>query len=636
VALTAAVAVTLATICAAAISGGPALLLGLVLVPGVALTALRPDRSLRFPPWLVKWFPVVVVAVVAAVALPAKTTQPFRYMIILAIPTSLLWPRTIRWSLYFAIASLLGAPPSLAAVAWPLAGFAAATAVALVALNRMRGPTGHRLAGRGRATATDAAAVLAIAGVGFWLFAALLPSPETSNRPSAGRSPQRSPSGSRAPVPVAPYLQLTERLDAGAGGTGKGNQIVFRVTAPRTALWRTMTFDDYDGRTWGRSPEASVPVDSGGPQVFVPVGEGVDFGARPPFVQRTRVEAPAVGVLPAAAWLSRVDLPDGHRADVATDGTVAPDPQLGKGATYVATSYPPPAAAEVLRRHSAGAGEEELPDEVEAYYLSFPGLPERVVQLAEEVAAGATTEYDQVHAVETWLRSNTRTALDAPALPPGADPIDQFLFTDHRGSAQQAASAMAIMLRSLDIPARLAVGYVSPRPSALGGEMVVRARHAHAWVEAWFPGAGWVAFDPAGRFTAPGEDVDSLWSRVKRLVAALWWLLIPLVAALVAWLGARWLRRRRRRRARPWATRTYERIEAAGVKRGRPRRPGETPVEYCAALAADLHDDRLAGVGALVSQAAWSRDEPAPEARAWADDVVGDLRMSRRRTHTPG
>jgi hypothetical protein len=199
---------------------------------------------------------------------------------------------------------------------------------------------------------------------------------------------------------------------------------------------------------------------------------------------------------------------------------------------------------------------------------------------------------------------------------------------------------MAIMLRTLHIPARLVVGYVSPPPSGLDGEMVVRVRHAHAWVEAWFPGAGWVAFDPAGRFTAPGEDVDSLWSRIKRLLAALSWVLIVILAALALWLGARFVARRRRRQARPWATQTYERIVAAGDKRGRPRRPGETPVEYCAALAAEVPDhalaDRLAGVGALVSQAAWSRREPPPEARAWADDVVRDLQASRSKTHARG
>lgn len=641
-ALIAALAAALATVCAASATGFPPALVALVLVPGVALVAARPDRTVHLPPRSTKWLSIALGALAFAVLLSLDTPRPSRYLLVLAVAFSALWPRTILATLFAATASLLGAGPSLGAVAVPLAGFAAAAAVSLVAVNRMRGPAGHRLAGRGRGMAADAVALLLVAGVIALLAAALLPSPDTANRPSAGRSPRRS-QGQAPP----PYLQPANRLDAGGPGTGQGDQVVFRVAAPRTALWRTMTFDEYDGRTWRRSAEVSETVHIPGPTVFVDE-EGydeVDDFLRPPFVQRIRIEAAAVGLLPAAARLYRVELPGRGGAEVAPDGTVAPLPELGRGATYVAASYPPPSIADELRRHGSTTADEEAPSALAGQYLPFPGVPERVVQLARDIAAGAEpTEYDRVHAIESWLRAHTQVALDAPALPPGADPIDQLLFADRRGSSQQAATAMAIMLRSLRIPARIAVGYVSPRPSALGGEMVVRARQAHAWVEAWFPEAGWVAFDPAGRFTAPGEDAGSLWSRLKRLLASLWWVLAVVVVALGGWLGSRWLHRRRQRRSRPWATQIYERIAAAGVTRGRPRRPGETPVEYCAALGAEVDDDALARslarVGVLVTAAAWSPQEPEVEARAWADDVINHvvdkLQAARGSKHAPG
>ncbi len=636
-ALTAALAAAVAAVCAAAATGFAPALVALLLVPGVALTAARPGRRVVAPPWVAKWLPIAGAALGFAVLLSLRTPRPSRYLILLAVALSLLWPQTVRMSLFVTAACLLGAGPSLSAVALPLAGFAAASAVVLVAANRTMGTKGGPWAGpgpgRGRGTAVDAATLLAIAGLVALLAAALLPSPDTANRPSAGRSPGKP--RARASAPAAPYLQPTDELDAGGPGTGKGDQIVFRVTAPRTALWRTMTFDEYDGRTWRRSPQLSPAPARSGPNVFVPGGPTDEPDYRqPPLVQRIRIEAPAVGVLPAAARLLSVELPGQGGAAVAPDGTVQATPQLGKGATYIATSYVPGPP------RAAPTGE-DVPPELAAQYLGFPALPERVAQLAREIVSGAgPTAYAKAQAVEGWFRANTDVAAGTPALAPGADPIEELLFTERRGSSQQAASAMAVMLRALRIPARLAVGYVSPRPFAVGGEMTVRARHAHAWVEAWLAGAGWVAFDPAGRFTAPGQDVESLWSRLKRLVAALWWVLAVVVAALALWLGSRLWRKQRLRRSRPWATQAYERIAAAGEKRGRPRRPAETPIEYCAALGAEVGDGalavRLARVGALVTAAAWSPCEPPDDERAWADDVVRDLQASPGSKHVAG
>lgn len=637
-ALTAVLAAAVAAVCAAAGAGFPGAIVALLFVPGVALTAANPQRRIAVPAPVRRWAPAVGGVAGLLVYALHPPLQHARYLVLLAVPFSLMWPDPldVRLALVFSAASFLAAGASLSAVAGPLAGFAVASAVSLVALNRMRGVTGHRLDGRGRRVAADAAVLLAVAGLIALLAASLLPAPQTGNRPSPGRSPSRP--NQAAP----PYLQPTDRLDAGGAGTGKGNEVVFRVTAPRTALWRTMSFDQYDGRTWRRSP--ALTLRSRGAQRSLIIASDGDDGpdlTTPRLVQRIEIEAAAVGVLPAAARLFEIELPSGGAA-VAADATVAPAPQLGKGATYVATSYPPPSSADELRRHNAGAGAGDPGDDAReaalaAQYLSFAALPERVAQLARDIVAGAgPAEYDRVHAVESWLIANTETAADAPAVGSGADPIDQFLFADRRGSSQQAASAMAVMLRSLRIPARVAVGYVSPRPSAFGGELAVRVRDAHAWVEAWFPQVGWVAFDPAGRFIAPGDETQSLGSRIRRLLGALWWVLVAIVAVIAAWLGSRVLRRRRGRRARPWATQAYERIGRIGEKRGRPRRPSETPAEYCAALVVETEDDRLARVGALVTEAAWSRHEPSPEDRAWADAVVRDLQPVRAKQHAPG
>ncbi len=262
--------------------------------------------------------------------------------------------------------------------------------------------------------------------------------------------------------------------------------------------------------------------------------------------------------------------------------------------------------------------------------FSSPPSPRPCGPLATELASPAGTSYDKAKAVEDWLFSNTTVGKGTHRLPAGEDPIERFLFADRQGSAEQAASAMVLMLRSVGIPSRVAVGFLPGDRYALGGEFVVRARHAHAWVESWFPGYGWVAFDPSGRGAA-GQRRESALDRLRRLLGAFWWVLAIALALAVRWATRRWLRRWQLRRARPWVTKWYERLVRAGRARGRPREPSETPAEYCAALAQETDDARLVEVGELITAAAYSGREPPAETRAWVEQVVRQVEPRIRR-----
>ena len=124
---------------------------------------------------------------------------------------------------------------------------------------------------------------------------------------------------------------------------------------------------------------------------------------------------------------------------------------------------------------------------------------------AKRLRAGAKTPYGAVVAIETWLRSTGGFTYDeSPPATGGLPPLAHFVTEGKRGYCQHFAGAMALMLRFLGIPARVAGGFTSGKRD--GNSWVVTDHNAHAWVEVWFPGYGWLAFDPTpGRGSLAGN-----------------------------------------------------------------------------------------------------------------------------------
>ena len=118
----------------------------------------------------------------------------------------------------------------------------------------------------------------------------------------------------------------------------------------------------------------------------------------------------------------------------------------------------------------------------------------------------APTTYDKVLALEGWMGAHTKYTLDIPPLPPGQDAVDRFLFVDRRGFCEQIGTSLVVMLRSLGIPARLAVGYATGERNPFTGLYEVRAKDAHTWAEVYFPGVGWQAFDPTAHVPLAGDS----------------------------------------------------------------------------------------------------------------------------------
>ncbi|MBI2957364.1 MAG: transglutaminase domain-containing protein, partial [Chloroflexi bacterium] len=129
-------------------------------------------------------------------------------------------------------------------------------------------------------------------------------------------------------------------------------------------------------------------------------------------------------------------------------------------------------------------------------YLQLPAsLPQRVRDLAGEAVRGAATPYDKAVAVQNYLREIYPYELNIDPPPYNQDGVDYFLFNVRKGYCDYFSSAMAVMLRAEGVPARVVGGY-APGEAAKDGSFLVRDRDAHSWPQVYFPGYGWVEFEP--------------------------------------------------------------------------------------------------------------------------------------------
>ena len=156
------------------------------------------------------------------------------------------------------------------------------------------------------------------------------------------------------------------------------------------------------------------------------------------------------------------------------------------------------------------AASTDYPEEIRDIYLQLPKLDPRIPELAREITARGQTSFDKTIALENYLRSRYTYTLNLTGKP-GDDPLAHFLFETHAGHCEYFASAMAIMLRTLGIPTREVNGFLPGEYNDLAEDYIVRSSDAHSWVEVYFPGTGWMTFDP----TPPGaESAGGFFSRL--------------------------------------------------------------------------------------------------------------------------
>jgi transglutaminase-like putative cysteine protease len=276
---------------------------------------------------------------------------------------------------------------------------------------------------------------------------------------------------------------------------------------PIRYYWRSQTFDLYTGRGWSAS--------TGRPQEL-PAGQRIDpaLTLQPdlyvPITQHVQRVNEGTAVL-ATGELLALDQP--ARVAWHAPGDFA----SAESSAGLYTAYSRVPVVSVERLQQAGTN---YPEEILARYLQLPeNLPARVRNLAFEITAGQPTPYDQAAAIEAYLRRFPYT-LDVPGPPLGRDVVDFFLFDLQEGYCDYYATSMAVLARSVGIPARLVIGYSRGFYEEGNRRFVVRESHAHAWVEIYFPDIGWIEFEPTSNQPRINRPRDLPFVSAAELAAA--------------------------------------------------------------------------------------------------------------------
>ena len=372
-------------------------------------------------------------------------------------------------------------------------------------------------------------------------FASSAGSSDPSSDPASGGSSGRAASDPGAGT-----------IDLGLRGS-LSDAAVFEVPANSPAYWQGAIFSNFDGQSWtAHGPFTEWSSGPGATQLAPadPTSQADDVMST--YQVRVLMTTPLDVVLAPGRPTSYLGV---GRVIDDTDGT----PHITYGSatvvapTYTVSSALPKDAANLDSVASTGS------DVTNPQWLEIPAdLPGRVSALAASLVAGSTSRRNAVNSVEDYLRTTEKYNLNSPVPKPGDDAVDDFLFVSHQGFCEQFATAAVVMLRSQGIPARFVTGYAVGDLTMDPGERVFRGSDAHAWVQVFYPGVGWVNSDPTAsavlQTSVPslrqrvGASMTRLWHRVP---GGRWGAVVALALAVVigmalSTIGRRWLRRRRR------------------------------------------------------------------------------------------
>jgi len=458
--------------------------------------------------------------------------------------------------------------------------------------------------------------------------------------------------------------------------------VMLRIRAPaRAQYWRISTLETFTDDRWIEHLFPETVSEAQGRLPRSPLAPRRD--ARP--AGWLRQEVTVVGLddsrVPAATEPARIEGPSLGRLEFMHGGVMVAHRPLRRDDTYTVWSHAPHPTPRQLAsapaRYPAAAGRYVQLESARFPWFGATGRVTRVDRVfrddrylalrayrplweaARRLTARARSPYEATLVLERWfrVRGGFRYEEHPPLTTSGNPPLVDFVEVTRAGYCQHYAGAMALMLRTLGIPARVAVGFTSGTWRA--GVWTVTDQQAHAWVEAWFAGYGWLAFDPTpgrgtlsavytlasdsadavralgtGRFldftprpATPGVPAAPVVADARNTRSVPWWLvgvlLVP-VALGLAVVGAKRVRRiRRLRRHDPRRLAAGVRAELvdALVDRGAALEPDATPSELRRAAE---HVLRMPAQS-LTDAIAEARYGPPARARAAADSARAEL-----------
>jgi transglutaminase-like putative cysteine protease len=329
---------------------------------------------------------------------------------------------------------------------------------------------------------------------------------------------------------------------AGVAGDRNSNAIVAYMRAPHGGYLKARTFDEFDGIRWHASSHRHQKKRTD--QGWVRLQEDVEGNYR----QVIDVEQTLPAFIPAASQPVNLWLPS---SVIAVDAWQQP---LLPGPIVAGTRYTVDSRVEFFEGRPIGGRTRPRPGDLQLPQTLDPRIPD----LARQVTAGAGSDFERASQLEHHLRTGYEYSFESIFDSQGVTPLPRFLFEEKRGHCEYFASAMVVLLRSLDIPARLVTGFSATQKNPMTGYYEIRALDGHAWAEAWLPEAGWVTFEPTAFYDMPRPREDTFsaeqindyvkslqqtedalgaedWS-ISRLLSGLWQSVYAAFVVVIAWL----------------------------------------------------------------------------------------------------
>jgi hypothetical protein len=303
---------------------------------------------------------------------------------------------------------------------------------------------------------------------------------------------------------------FTDDVELGQiGEIKKNNTVVMRIQTGAPVhypllRWRGIALTTFDGHRW-YTAEAKPKVKTPGSDGWIALATRADMEGRPAaqvhFLALLQPNDSQALFAPAQVFALRGNFATeaGAYSDAVRHSSLSIDSTnsiYNQSRNLAQIRYEGVSLLPAARPTEARSATAVYSAEMRKTYLQLPDpLDPRILDLARKITATANNPYDKALALESYLSTNFGYTLELTGKFKD-DPLAHFLFETKAGHCEYFASAMAVMLRALGIPSREVNGFLPGAYNDVGGDYIVRASDAHSWVEAYFPGSGWVTFDP--------------------------------------------------------------------------------------------------------------------------------------------